>query len=173
MKPLHSSYHNLGSWRMLGKARDAEIRIVYHARPQILSAALLFFLCMAAAAVMYFKLPSGGAVVGIAAGTGIVVPAIMVAYALSRSKKGPILTYQAPADILLVSEPPMEIPHAYQRVSFSRERFQDGDDYGHEFNLVVDGERKKFLSSSSDSFSKISGFVTEMGFRVTEQKIKL
>jgi len=176
MKPLHASYHNLGSWTMVGEPGASEFRIVYHAFPVIASAVFLFLLCMAGAALLHFTLPPSvemkGVAVGFVAATGIAVPAIMAAYAVSRSKKGPLLTYRASRDILLVSEPPLEISNAYQRVSFSRERFYDGE-YRHEFNLVVDGERKKFLSSSDDSFSKISGFVGEMGFYVSEHKIKL
>jgi hypothetical protein len=177
MKPLHTTYHNLGSWKMVGAARDPEVHIVYHALPVILSGLLVFSLCMAAAAALYFKLPpeeeKKGLVVCFVAGIGVVVPSSMTAYAVSRSKKGPILTYKSPGDVLLISEPSLEITNAYQRVSFSFERYWDGgrnDRY--EFNLMVDGERRKFLSSSVDSFSKISGFVTEMGFRVSKHTIK-
>ncbi len=161
---------------MVGVPEASEFRIVYHAFPVIFSAALLFLLCIAGAALLYFTLPPSvemkGAAVGFVAATGVAVSSAMAAYAASRSKKGPLLTYQASRDILFVSEPPLEISNAYQRVSFSRERFYDGE-YHHEFNLVVDGERKKFLSSSDDSFSKISDFVGELGFYVSEHKIKL
>ncbi len=175
MKPLHTSYDNLGSWTMVGNHGSPETRVVYHALPVIVRGALVFLLCVAGAALLYFKLPPQemkGVAIGIVVATGIITPAIIAAYVVNQTRKGPLLVYQASKDILVVSEPPLKIPSAYQRVSFSHERFYDGE-YRHEFNLVVDGERKKFLSSSVDSFSKISRFVGEMGFRVSEHKIKL
>ncbi|WAC19314.1 hypothetical protein OVA24_18975 [Luteolibacter sp. SL250] len=175
MKPLHTSYSNLGSWKPDRSPDGAELYLRYHARPIVTGAIFLFLICCIAAVLAAVHLPPDvkmkEGLIGIIILTGIVVPVVMVAHAAAAVKKGPLLSYHVSTDTLLVSDPPAKITPASERVSFSSEHFSDGD-HRFEFNLVVDGERRKFLSSIS-SFKNLSRHIREMGFQVSEHKVKL
>ena len=105
--------------------------------------------------------------------TGLVVPGIMMTRAHDLAGKNPLLSYQPSNDTLRIAEPSLEITPASGRVSFSFEHFIKHDHY-FELNLVLDGERRKFLSPlSPDPFHPLARQIREMGFRVAEQTVKL
>lgn len=174
VKRLHTSYHNLGSWKLVREPDHSALHIVYNAKPVILPAVLVFVLCgVFAAHVAQLPIASGKAfAVGILAITGILVPAGMGFYAFTETGKKPLLTYRPTDDLLIVRDPALEIQGAYQRVSFSSEHFLDGGAHYFEFNIVVDGERRKFLSSNANRFKRLARDLNEMGFYVSEQTLK-
>jgi len=175
MKPLHTSYSNLGSWKLDRAADGSEVYLSYHPKPIIATAIFVFVFCCAAAILAAIYLPPRAGIKGVSIGilalTGIAVPTIMTAYAYAAVKRGPLLAYRPSTDTLIVSEPALEITPASERISFSSEHFIDGD-HRFEFNLVVDGERNKFLSSIS-SFKRLAKQIDEMGFQVSDHKVKL
>lgn len=173
MKRLHTSYHNLGSWKLVREPDHSALHIVYNAKPVILPAVLVFVLCGAFAAhVAQLPIASGKALaVGILAATGILVPAYMAYYSITEAGKKPLLTYRPTEDLLIVRDPALEIQGAYQRVSFSSEHFIEGEHY-FEFNIVIDGERRKFLSANANRFKRLIRDLNAMGFYVSERTIK-
>ena len=176
MNRLHSSYHNLGSWKLVREGKGAKLHIVYNAQSTYIGAAVLFALCILFAWLLYRYLPdtSGKSIaLTIISATGVLSPGIMAGYAMSQTGKKPLLTYIPAEDLLIVREPAAEIHGAYQRVSFSSEHFKEHSDHYFEFNIVIDGERRKFLSSIANSFKRLSRDLGEMGFYVSENVIKL
>lgn len=176
MKRLHSSYHNLGSWKCVREHGGAEIRIVYNAKPVYGGALFLSFLCALFAWLLNAHLPATSAkplAVMIMVATGILTPAIMIGYARKQTGKKPLLAYQPAEDLLVLREPAMEIKNACRRVSFSLEHFREHSESYFEFNIVIDGVRKKFLSSIANSFNGLVRDLNEMGFDVSDHYIKL
>ncbi len=177
MKPLHSSYGSAGPWKLERAADGSELRLNFNARPTHIAAGVLLAICSGAALFISFQLPPDahmkGAMIAIFLLTGLTVPGIMAARAHEESGRNPLLTYLPGPDILRVSAPAMEISPASGRVSFSFEEFiRQGHSF--EFNLVVDGERTKFLSAlSADPFRALRSQISEMGFHVSGHVIKL
>lgn len=175
MKRLHSSYHNLGSWKFVREQGGAELRMVYNARPVCGGALFLSLLCALFAWLLNAHLPATSgkplAVIMIVA-TGILVPVIMIGYARKQIGKKPLLAYRPAEDLLVVREPAMEIKNASRRVSFSLEHFREHSESYFEFNIVIDGVRKKFLSSIANSFKSLVRDLNEMGFDVSDHYIK-
>lgn len=176
MNRLHTSYHNLGSWKLVREQGGSKLFIVYNTRSTYIGAIILFVLCALFAFLLHRHLPSTpgkSLALTIISATGILTPAIMVGYAVNQAGKMPVLTYFQTEDLLIVREPDLKIQGACQRVSFSSEHFKELSEHYFEFNILIDGERKKFLSSVSDCFKGLTRDLNEMGFSVSKHFIKL
>jgi hypothetical protein len=175
MTPLHNSYNNLGCWKLV-RDSDLKLHVIYNSRVAYISAIILFLLCALFVGLLLHHLPSSSGkslAVAIISATGVLTPGFMICYAKNQAEKGPLLTYNPSEDLLYVREPAAEIQGACQRVSFSSEHFKKHSEHYFEFNIVIDGERKKFLSSVSDSFRQLTRDINEMGFYVSRHTIKL
>ncbi|MBK1882866.1 hypothetical protein JIN85_10595 [Luteolibacter pohnpeiensis] len=98
---------------------------------------------------------------------------MILAHGRSQIKKGDLLRYHHDTGTLELPRTGVTIENGRYRVWFSSEHFSNGEHY-YEFNIVIDGERTKFLSStSSNGFKSIAKPLEELGFPVRHQKIKL
>ncbi len=177
MKPLHSHYATPGPWKLDRAADGSELHLNFNAKPTYIAAGVLLAICFGAALFISLRLPPEadikGAMIAIFLLTGLAVPAVMAARVHEESGKNPLLSYLPGPDILKVSVPAMEISPASVRISFSFEEFIQHH-HRFEFNLVVDGERMKFLSAlSADPFRPLRRQISEMGFHVSGHVVKL
>ncbi|MBC7980524.1 MAG: hypothetical protein H7Y36_08180 [Armatimonadetes bacterium] len=141
---------------------------------------LLFILCIAAAfwlsSIVIDTGNEGGRTAGvwILAATGVVVPLIIFFHGLSERSKGDLMRYSINEDVLELPRIGQSIDHAKQRVYFSYEHYIGSGDAFFELNLVVDGQRIKFLSSIfGNGLRPITKPLEEMGFAVNHHKIKI
>ncbi|HVJ47391.1 MAG TPA: hypothetical protein VM511_13455 [Luteolibacter sp.] len=175
MEPLHSSYSNLDPWKLERDRNGCGARIVFDFRWAVIKSVLLFVVCLIGSILAAVHLPADGfrdQIIGICLLTGVVVSPFMIARASRSRKRAPLLVYDAAADFIDISKPPLKIENASRRVAFSSEDFSLQRGRGFELNLVLDGRRKKFLSSISN-FRRLAGDLREMGFQVFEYKVKL
>jgi hypothetical protein len=180
MKRLHTSYSNLGSWRTIHNIPSGVVRVLFDQRRGIYTSIVLFILALVAAIWL-----SGLKVntennnlritgVWILMITGVAVPLIILLYGWFQTRKGDYIRYDTSHNILNLPHIDQSIERAKERCYFSSEHFTDNSDHFFELNLVLDGERLKFLSSSvANGFKPIIKTLQELGFSVNHQKIKM
>jgi hypothetical protein len=180
MKRLHTSYSNLGSWRTIRDESSGEFRIGFDQRRGIYTAIILFALCIGGSvwlAGLDTDAGNDGAriagawLLGI---TGLAVPVGILLYGRSASRRGDYLRYSSGRDLLELPQLGQSIQRAKERVYFSSEHFTDNNHHFFELNLVLDGERVGFLSSSvANGFKPVARTLEQAGFAVNHQKIKI
>jgi len=180
MKQLHTSYSNLGSWTTIRDDPAGVVRIVFDQRRGIYTSVALFILCVAAAiwlAGLHSEAGNDGArlagvwILGI---TGIAVPVSILLYGRSAASKGDYIRFDSGRNYLVLPRLSQSIERARERVYFSSEHFTDTNSHFFELNLVLDGERVKFLSSSvANGFKSIVRTLEQAGFAVNHQKIRI
>ena len=180
MKQLHTSYHNLGSWKVIRDSKSSVIRILFDQRIGIITSTILFVVCSAVAFWLYGINTNSGndgariAGVWILAITGILTPLFIIAHGIAQRKKGDLIQYDIKNDVLELPRISTSIDHARARVHFSSEHFTDMSNHFFELNIIIDGQRTKFLSSSvSNGFRNIVEPLNALGFSVNHQKIKI
>lgn len=180
MKPLHTAYDNLGSWRTVHDSLSGVVRFQLDQRRGILTSILLFILCILAAiwlaGVKSNTGNDGARIAGawILATTGVVVPMIISSHGISEHSKGDLMRYNVNEDVLDLPRVGRSIENARQRVYFSSEHYIGLHQHVFELNLVLDGQRIKFLSSIfPNGFRSITKPLESLGFAVNHQKIKL
>lgn len=180
MKQLHTSYSNLGSWRAIRDSNSGQLRIQFDQRRGIITSILLFVLCLIATVWLCGAENSssndGAKVAGIwiVSLTGLAVPLGILSYGASQKKKGDLIRYNIKEDILELPRIQTTIEKARQRAYLSSEHFSNMSDHFFELNLVIDGQRTKFLSSSvANGFRNIVKPLESVGFAVNHQKIKI
>ena len=105
--------------------------------------------------------------------TGIATPLYIITYGITQSRKGDLLRYDINNNVLEIPHISTSIENARQRVYFSSEYFKDYGRHLYELNIVVDGQRIKFISSSvSNGFRDIVKPLESLGFSVNHQKFK-
>ena len=176
MKPLHTSYSNLSSWKATADADGEGIRIDFDARPGIIHSVVVFVGCLLAIIGLTQldarkgKMAAGYAILGI---TGCVTPICIVAGGMSEKKKGPILLYRTKTDTLQLPRLDRTIESARQCVYFSSEHYSGGR-HLYELNVVINGQRLPFISAtSSGNFKPVTKALEGLGFPVNHQKIKV
>jgi hypothetical protein len=177
MQPLHTSCA-LPAFLKLHRSPDGSgLELRHDAGPAFLGAALVLALGCSASFLSAYMLPAGleirnPMILGtLAAGTA--AAAGIAAHALAVLRKPPLLNYQKAADTLVIARPAHQIANASDRVEFSSEHFIGADNGNrYELSLVLDGERRKFLSSLL-SFNRLASQINQMGFRVSEYTVKL
>ena len=105
--------------------------------------------------------------------TGIAVPMGILLYGRSATRNGDYMRYDSRRDLLELPQVNQSIERARERVYFSSEHFTDSDNHFYELNLVLDGQRTKFLSSSvANGFKSVTRTIEQAGFAVNHQKIR-
>jgi hypothetical protein len=180
MKQLHTSYSNLGSWRQVRDPLSGVIRFQFDQKRGVLTSILLFTLCMLAAMWLASIRSNTGndgariAAVWILAATGVIIPLIIVFHGVSEQSKGDLIRYCIDQDVLELPRIGQSIDNARRRVSFSSENYTNRKDHFYELNIVLDGQRMKFLSSNLlNGFRSITKPLEAIGFAVSYQKIKI
>lgn len=176
LKQLHSSYGNLQSWetRVDREARIA--RIVFAKGRAAWTAFTIFLICTAIAiwAGFFFEAANASKIAISVALVGAIVPGGILLWILAEMKRGDLLIYHAGEDRLTLPRMGKEIEKAKSRVSFSSEHYMNLDSHFFELNLVLDGERLPFISSSvANGFSTVVKGVERMGFSVSTSKIRI
>jgi hypothetical protein len=156
------------------------IRFQFDPGPGILTSILVFILCALAviglATIRSNTGNDGARLVGIwiVAATGILTPLVILARGMKECRKGDLLRYRIHGDVMELPRENRSIENARQRVYFSSEHYSDGSNHFFEFNLVLDGQRLKFLSSSvANGFRSIAKPLETLGFPVNHQKITI
>lgn len=176
MKPLHTSYSNLSSWKATADADGEGIRIDFDTRRGTANAVAVFVGCLLAIIGLTQldarkgKMAVGYTILGI---TGCVTPICIVAGGLREKKKGPILLYQTKTDTLQLPRLDRTIEAARQSVYFSSEHYSGGS-HVYELNVVINGERLPFISTTIRSnFKPVTKAIEGLGFAINHQKIKV
>jgi hypothetical protein len=156
------------------------VRFQFDPRRGILASVLLFIFCSLAAywlAGVRSNIGNDGArIVGVwvLALTGVVVPAVILAHGFSERRKGDLMRYRLHEDSLELPRLDRTIENARQRVYFSSEHYVGPSDHFFELNLVLDGQRLKFLASiEKNAFRTVTRPLEGLGFAVNYQKIRI
>lgn len=175
MKPLHTSYSNLGQWTTVQSSDKNSLSVVYNFRGALIAASMISTLCVVLSSFAYLHV-SGEArvlflVIGI--GTALLVSGIICATAFDEKGRGAILTYDRLADTLTIRDFGETVVGARKKVLFSDEAYPDTDGGKYELNLVINGERRKFLSHTcSNGFDSILRFAEMIDFEVVRHEEK-
>lgn len=176
MKPLHTSYSNLSTWKATVDADGEGIRIDFDARRGIANAVAVFVGCLLGIIGlshldgMKERMPVAYVILGL---TGLVTPIIIVASGIREKKKGPILLYRTKTDTLQLPRLDQTIESASQSVYFSSEHYSGGV-HLYELNVVINGQRLPFISTNLRSnFKPVTKVIEGLGFAVNHQKIKV
>jgi hypothetical protein len=180
MKQLHTTYSNLGPWKEVRDPLSGLIRIKFDQRRGLIICVLLFIFCMPSAVWLAGISNDAGNDgvrifgVWILAATSIIIPLIIVSLGIREHLKGDLIRYHSDDDILELPRTNQCIKNARQRVIFSSEHYTNCGDNFFEFNVVLDGQRVKFLSSIAiNSFKSLTKSLEASGFTVNHQKIKV
>jgi len=180
MTRLHNSYNNLGSWKQVHDPSSGVVRFQFDRKPGIIKSILLLILCtLAAIGLTNIRSNSGNngariAGIWLVAATGIFTPLGILAHGLMQRREGDLLRYRPQDDFMEFPRMGLSIENAKQRVYFSSEHFTNSSHHFFEFNLVLDGQRVKFLSSiAANGFRSIAKPLEALGFAVNHQKIKI
>jgi len=159
------------------------VRFQFDQRRGILTSTILFILCIIGAFVLasirgnWVNDDARIACVWFVAALGVIVPLIIVLHGILERSKGDLMRYSIHEDVLEMPRMGRSIENARQRVYFSFEHYTGSgvpDNHVYELNLVLDGQRIKFLSSIFDNgFQSITKPLESMGFAVNRQKIKI
>ncbi len=177
MERLHTSYGNLGSWR-LSKLADS-IVIKYNPAPAIITCSIVCILCGLSAYWLFGVVTdTNQSKINLAIGTlitaAVLYPTATLLYIASQYKKGDLIHFTPSTNTLNIPRIGLSIDNAMNRVYFSQEHFTDGNNHFFEYNIVIDGERHKFLSSSvSNGFKSVRSKLDKLGFHTQNQKIRL
>lgn len=173
LKAIHSSYSNLGAWKVF---QDNEILSVRFNQKQIIwGSVIIALLCFIGGSVFYYLTRHDdfgvlGLIIGF--GVGILVPFLFLANASSEKQKGDLLKYDLERDLLELRGG-IIIENAKDRVVFSYEHYDGSNgDYDSELNKVVDGNRSGFIHhiGSRGSCENIALSLADVGFRVEYTK---
>lgn len=156
------------------------VRIEFNQKGGIVISILLFIFCAIGAMwLAKFRSDAGNegarvAGVWIVSITGVVVPLVILAYGASERRKGDLMRYFPDDDVLEFPRMVRSIENAKQRVYFSSEHYTNQGEHFFELDLVVDGERIKFLSSNAiNGFRSITKPLEAIGFAVNHQRISI
>lgn len=176
MKPLHTSYSNLSSWKATADADGEEIRIDFDTRRGTVNAVAVFVGCLLAIIGLTQldarkgKMTVGYIILGL---TGIVTPITIVAGGIREKKKGPVLLYRTKTDTMQLPRLDQTIESARQSVYFSSEHYSGGS-HRYELNVVINGQRLPFISATMRSnFKPVTKALEGLGFPVNHQRIKI
>lgn len=180
MKQLHTSYSNLGSWKSVHDHSSGVVSFQFDQRRGIFSSIFLFLLCILAAIWLSNIRSNAGndgarvAGVWLLSVTGVAVPLIIITHGVLERRKGDLIRYDMSKDVLSLPRIERTVQEARQRVNFSSEHYAGSEHHSFELNLVLDGERIKFLSSiEGNAFKSIIKSLESLGFSVSHQKIKI
>lgn len=124
LKPLHTTYSNLGSWRRIDDPTSGMVRIEFNQKGGIVISILLFIFCAIGAMwLAKFRSDAGNegarvAGVWIVSITGVVVPLVILAYGASERRKGDLMRYFPDDDVLEFPRMVRSIENAKQRRVF-------------------------------------------------------
>lgn len=93
---------------------------------------------------------------------------------LAGEKKGDLIIYNTELDFLVFPRLDLKIESANKRMSFSNEHYTNLSNHFFELNIILDGNRIKFISSSQkNGFKIILKWAEVTGFNVLFNKIKI
>ena len=179
MKPLHTSYSNLSSWRVVSAdAAGEELRIEFDTRRGTVNAIAVLVGCVLAIIGLTHlharktnkaMMPVAYVILGL---TGSVTPLLIVAGGIREKKKGPVLTYRPATDTMRFPRLDQTIESARETVHFSSEHYAGGT-HRYELNVVIHGKRLPFISTNvSANFKPVTKALGRWGFAIGHQKIK-
>ena len=182
MKPLHTSYSNTGAWKFVIDKRTNNLTVVYNSKVVIISALIISAICIGFGLLGYNYVEAEQKILFliIGIGTAFLLCATMLGTAFSENSKGPILTYSKSSDTLKIRDLKKTIAQASHNVAFSCEKYKSKDGFSDEdggyrceFNVLINGERTKFLSHSYiNGFSPLIQFSVKAGIRVYHHTIE-
>ena len=174
MKPLHQSYSNMGNWKFVMNSKNGDLEVGYDTRPVVIGGIIVITLCIALALIGYNIAESEHKVLFliIGIGTAFVTGCLILATALSEKSNGPILVYSPSSDTLKIRDLKKTVSSASENVEFSSEKYRNKNNtnlhYRAEFNIIIDGERLKFLSHIySEKFSPLISFAKKAKIRIS------
>tara|TARA_B100001093_G_scaffold461501_1_gene475995 strand:+ start:389 stop:916 length:528 start_codon:yes stop_codon:yes gene_type:complete len=168
MKPLHTSYNNLSSWKFYND--NGAVTLKFNFLMNTVKTILVSILCASFGIAVYVYSDNSDSYLAlvICIPTAILVSCIGAYKHLSEKNKPHMFIYNKYTGIVDFPQINKTIPDAKAVLSFSHERYQGGNQNGcnYVFNYVIDGIRHPFLKHLY-SLKKISKRMERMGFTVT------
>lgn len=176
MERLHRSYGNLATWRFVETGPD-DVMMTTDPRRAVASALLVAVICLGGAVFaigMTDQASRWWVVFWSALIVAVGVPGWILGEMMAERKKGCLLRYAGRDDVLELPRLGKVVDSARSRVRFSREHYSDGSEHFFEFNVVIDGHRLPFLSSSElNAFKRAADGLESLGFPVEDHRLSL